>query len=90
MKAVDHAVQNIKEDMENNADEDVNVKFDINSEIDYLYVASDLDEDHSCDFAEEQPHSDAKRKLVKWAANQNVSHSALSELLHVHFELGLN
>ncbi|CAK6954727.1 hypothetical protein E1301_Tti018220 [Scomber scombrus] len=47
MEAVDHAVQNSKEYVENNADEDVNVKFDIDSEVDDLYVASDPDEDLS-------------------------------------------
>ncbi|KAF7221222.1 uncharacterized protein [Nothobranchius furzeri] len=34
--------------------------------------------------------SDAKKKVAEWAANQNVSHSVLSELLPILVELGLN
>lgn len=85
-QAVDQAVQNI----EDNADETVNLDFDVDTDVDDLYMASDPDEDSCSDNPEEEPHSDAKKKLAEWAANRNVSHSALSELLGILLELGLD
>ncbi len=85
-QAVDQAVQNI----EDNADETVNLDFDVDTEVDDLYMASDPDENSCSDNPEEEPHNDAKRKLAEWAANRNVSHSALSELLGILLELGLD
>ncbi|KAK0147354.1 hypothetical protein N1851_013217 [Merluccius polli] len=82
MQAVDPDVQ--VEDMQNNADEAVNLQLDFDS------VVDDSDEDPTCDFTEGEPHSDAKRKLAEWAANRQVSHSALSELLAILLELGLD
>lgn len=92
--SVDQAVQNIEEDhVEYNAENNADEYFDIDSEAvsEHFdseaddYMASDPDENPSCDFA-----VDAKRKLAEWAANRNVSHSALSELLGVLVELGLD
>ncbi|KAE8291559.1 hypothetical protein D5F01_LYC08913 [Larimichthys crocea] len=82
-QAVNQAVQpvdpdvQVEEYLENNADEAVNLQFDFDSDVDDLYMCSDCEEDPACDFTEEEPHSDAKRKLAEWAANCQVSHSAL-------------
>ncbi|KAM7406389.1 hypothetical protein PAMP_000768 [Pampus punctatissimus] len=76
--------------MENNADEAVNLQFDFDSADDDLYMCIDCEEDPACDFTEEEPHSDVKRKLAEWAANRKVSHSALSELLAILLERGLD
>lgn len=89
MQAVDPDVQ-VDKYMENNADEAINLQLDFDSNVDDLYMCSDCDEDPACDFTEEEPHSDAKRKLAEWAANRQVSHSALSELLAILLELGLD
>ncbi|KAL0151675.1 hypothetical protein M9458_053076, partial [Cirrhinus mrigala] len=89
-QAVDQEVQNIKEDVKDNAEEAVNQDFDVDTEDDDLYMNSDPDEDFCSDNPEEEPHNDAKRKLAEWAANRNVSHSALSELLGILLELGLD
>ncbi|KAG7521915.1 hypothetical protein JOB18_009487 [Solea senegalensis] len=89
MQAVDPEVH-VEEYMENNADEAVNLQLDFDLDVDELYMCSDCDEDPACDFTEEEPHSDAKRKLAEWAANCQVSHSALSELLAILLELGLD
>ncbi|KAM7406641.1 hypothetical protein PAMP_001008 [Pampus punctatissimus] len=62
-QAVDPNVQ-VEEYMENNADEAVNLQFDFDSADDDLYMCSDCEEDPACDFTEEEPHSDAKRKLA--------------------------
>lgn len=68
-------VQNIEEEMGNNADEAANLDFDLHSDVD-LNMTSDADEDPSWNFYEEQPHFDAMRKRADWAADQNVSHCA--------------
>lgn len=36
------------------------------------------------------PCNDLKRKLADWAPNHNISHSALSELLHILVQSGLD
>ncbi|KAF1376090.1 hypothetical protein PFLUV_G00227010 [Perca fluviatilis] len=95
-QVVDQAVQTVdpyvqvEEYMENNADEAINLQLDFDSDVDDLYMCIDCDDDPACDFTEEEPHSDAKRKLAEWAANRLVSHSALSELLAILLELGLD
>ena len=89
VQPVDQEVQ-VEEYMENNGDETVNLQLDFDSDVDDLNIWSDCDEDPACDFTEEEPHSDAKRKLAEWAANGQVSDSALSELLAILWELGLD
>ncbi|ROL50895.1 hypothetical protein DPX16_3529 [Anabarilius grahami] len=90
-QAVDQTVQNIEKDVKDNADETVYLDFDVDTEVDDLYMASDPDDDDFCsDNPEEEPHYDAKRKLAEWASNPNISHSALSELLTIILELGLD
>lgn len=89
VQAVDQVVQ-VEEYMENNGDETVNLQLDFDSDVDDFNIWSDCDEDPACDFTEEEPHSDAKKKLAEWAANRQVSHSALSELLAILLELGLD
>lgn len=59
MQAVDPDVQ-IEE--EKSADEAVNLQLDFDS--DDMYTCRDCEEYPACDFTEEEPHSDAKRKLA--------------------------
>lgn len=54
-QAVDQAVLNIEEDVENNADEALTLDIDNDNEVDDLNMGSDdPDEDSGCDFSEEQ------------------------------------
>lgn len=88
MQTMDPDVQ--VEEYSNSIDETANLQLDFDTDVDNLYVCSDCEEDPACDFNEEEPQSDAKRKLAEWAANRQVSHSALSELLTILLELGLD
>ncbi len=92
-QAVDQAVQEFGEALNGNSDEAVNLDFDVSTEDVDLYKASDPDDNDEkffCDNPTEEPHHDPKRKLAEWAANRNVSHSALSELLGILSDLGLD
>ncbi|KAL1256640.1 hypothetical protein QQF64_012185 [Cirrhinus molitorella] len=58
-KAVDQEVQNIKEDGKDNAEEAVNLDFDVDTAFDFLYMNSDPDEDFCSENHEEEPHNNA-------------------------------
>lgn len=95
-QAVEQAVQRPEEDVQDSGVKDVNLDFEVSTDDDDMYMASepdyhiDPDEDFVSGNAEEEPYNNARTKLAEWAANRNLSHSALSELLAILLELGLD
>ncbi len=61
---------------------------------DQLNLTLDSDETNDSfqdsDEEEMEPQLDMKTKLAEWAASRNISQSALSELLHILINEGLN
>lgn len=85
-ETINKAEDNVEEYSSNSLDEDLPLDFNSND----FYMDSEADEEQNCDFPDVESNSDAKRKLAEWAANRNVSHSVLSELLTILLELGLD
>ncbi|KAK0140799.1 hypothetical protein N1851_022202 [Merluccius polli] len=76
-KDVEQPVQNIEGGVEHIDDDVVNLDSDTEKEADDLHTANDPDET-------------LRRKLAEWAANRNVSHATLSELLSILLGHGLD
>ncbi|XP_034546374.1 uncharacterized protein LOC117817727 [Notolabrus celidotus] len=67
-------------------------QYESDQEPDYDMLSSDSNEEFDSEgcIEETDPCTDVKRKLADWAASRNISHSALSELLQILVQCGLD